>query len=450
MNDFLRGSLHRRKMLKGLGALISLPWLESLAAKGVQAAAAGGAAPPLRMGFMFVPNGMNMELWTPTAEGDNFPLSPILEPLDSVKDKILLLSGMTHSKANANGDGPGDHARSASTFLTGAQAYKTSGANIRVGVSVDQLAAKKIGHTTRLASLEIGIEPNRMAGDCDSGYACAYSSSIAWKTPSTPLAKEINPRSLFERMFGDEMEITPAAREMRRKRRLSVLDYVSEDVKKLQPRLSGSDTRKLDEYFSSVREIETRISRFEQPGSEVKRPEKPDGIPEDYETHLKLMFDLLTLAYQTDITRISTFMLANEGSNLSYRSVGVTDGHHELSHHNRKPEKLEHIGRINKLHMKYFAEFLSKLNTIPEGDGVLLDNCMILYGSAIGDGDRHNHNDLPMLLAGRGSGSIKTGRHIRFPDQTPAANLFLSMLDRLGIHEEKFGDSTGRLDKLDA
>ena len=439
--------ISRRGVLRGLGAAISLPWLESLATRTAVGAPAVAAA-PLRLGFMFVPNGMNMELWTPKQEGADYELTPTLQPLADLKQKMLVLSGLTHDKARANGDGPGDHARSASTFLTGCQAFKTGGANIRVGVSVDQLAAKKIGSATRLPSLELGIEPNRMAGDCDSGYACAYSSSISWKSATTPVAKEIHPRALFERLFGDEAELSPAAREMRKKRRLSVLDFVSEDVRKLQPRLSGSDARKLDEYFTSVREIELQISRFEQKNANVKRPEKPDGTPEDYETHLRLMFELLAAAYQSDVTRISTFMLANEGSNLSYRTVGVTDGHHELSHHNRKAEKLEHIGRINLLHTKYFAEFLKKLDSMPEGDGTILDHSLFVYGSAIGDGDAHNHDDLPILLVGGGNGTIKPGRHIRYADETPAANLFLSLLDRAGVEAKSFGDSTGRLDQL--
>jgi len=443
--------ISRRTVLRGLGATIALPWLEGMLpaiCRGTEAAAGG---PATRLAFFFVPNGANMSDWTPAEEGRDYALPSILEPLAPFKDDLLVLSGLAHDKARANGDGPGDHARSASCFLTGSQPYKTSGANIKVGVSVDQVAAERIGQATRLPSLELGCEGGLNSGNCDSGYSCAYSHNISWKTESTPMAKEIDPRLAFERLFGGEGAESAAGREQRARRQQSILDFALEDARRLNDRLGQSDRRKLDEYLTSVRELEQRIARAEQESAAEKPPaDKPAGIPPEYRDHLRLMGDLVALAFQTDSTRICTFMLANEGSNRGYGFIDVPDGHHDLSHHGRDEGKMAKISKINRFHMEQFAYFLEKLKSLPEGDGNLLDHSLIVYGSAIGDGDQHNHDDLPLLLLGKGNGTVDSGRHVRIDGETPVNNLYLSLLDRMGVEVESLGDSTGRLDVLTA
>lgn len=438
--------LSRRTILQGLGVSLALPFLEAMGPRSAFAAPASGF--PNRLGFVFFPNGAIMDKWTPKGEGTGFEFSPTLEPLSKFRDKLNVLSGLMQDNANAKGDGPGDHARSAAAFLTGAHPNKKG--EIRVGQSVDQVAAEKIGQLTRLPSLELGTEPNRTAGQCDSGYSCAYSSAISWKTESTPMAKEIVPRLAFERMFGGSAEDRKQAAK-RNFYRKSILDAVSGDTAKLQTKVGKSDQRKLDEYFSSVREIEQRIARAVADQSERPIPaiELPAGVPRDADEHIKLMFDILAIAYQTDTTRVATFMLANEGSDRQYRMVEIEEGHHSLSHHQSKPEPMEKIQKIDKYLAGRFAAFLEKLDSIQEGDGTLLDHSMIVYGSAIGDGNAHNHDNLPIVLAGRGHGSITTGRHVVY-DRAPLNNLFLSLLDRVDAKVDALGDSSGRLGKLDA
>jgi hypothetical protein len=388
--------------------------------------------------------------WTPNAEGYDFELPYVLEPLKAVKDEVLVLTGLTHDKGRANADGPGDHARSAASFLTGCQPVKTAGANIRVGISVDQLAAKRTGHYTKFPSLEIGLEPGRGAGSCDSGYSCAYSNSISWSSESTPVAKEVNPRLVFERLFSNRApEPGGESRAKRNLYKTSVLDLVSEDARRLKSSLGKTDERKVDEYLGGIRELELRIAQSEKEATaDLPRLDVPPGIPQDFAQHARLMCDLLTLAFQSDITRIATFMLANEGSNRSYRQIEVPEGHHDLSHHGGDAAKHAKIRTINRYHVSQLAYLLEKLKAIPEGEGTVLDNCMIVYGSGIGDGNRHNHDNLPVVLAGRGGGTLRTGRHIRFPDETPMANLFLSMLERVGAATDRFGDSTSTLPLL--
>jgi hypothetical protein len=335
--------------------------------------------------------------------------------------------------------------------LTGTHPLKTDGANIRAGVSVDQVAAEKLGHLTRFRSLELGIDRGAQSGSCDTGYSCAYSSNIAWRSETTPVAKEVNPRLVFDRLFASSnLNESAAAKAKRDLYRKSILDFVNDDASSLERRLGAGDKRKLDEYLTCVRELENRIARSEE-GTKVDLDgvARPDGIPKDYEQHLRLMFDLMALAFQGDVTRISTFMYANEGSTKSYSLIGVPEGHHDLSHHGGDPKKHEKIKTINKYHVEQFAYFLGKLKAIREGDGSLLDNIMIVYGSGIGDGDRHNHNDLPIVLAGRGGGTVKTGRHLKYDKNTPLNNLYLAMLDRVGVSALRLGDSTGKLAKLD-
>ena len=440
--------ISRRSVLRGLGVSLALPWLESTQAI---AKVAGASASPRRMAFIFVPNGVHLPKWTPTTEGYGFQLPHILEPLAPVQDDLLVLSGLTHDKGRANGDGAGDHARSASVFLTGSQPRKTDGENIRSGISVDQLAANHIGHYTRFSSLELGTDPGRQAGGCDSGYSCAYSSNISWSSESTPVGKEVNPRLVFERLFagGTKREVDQSVAERQAMQR-SILDFISEDAKQLQRSLSRNDNRKLDEYLTGVREVERRIDVGTQaPDLDTELDyDVPAGIPKDYREHIRLMCDMMVLAFQTDSTRIATMMFANAGDNKNYRNIDVPDGHHDLSHHRDDPVKLEKITRINRFHVEQLSYLLTKMKSIPEGDRSLLDNSMIVYGSGISDGNRHNNENLPILLAGSGGGTIETGRHVRYDTETPMCNLFMSMLARMNVDVPYIGDSTGYLSRL--
>lgn len=439
--------ISRRTTLKGLGIALALPWLESMGPMSSWGASVSPTdSAPNRLAFLYVPNGVNMADWTPAKDGTDFELPSILESLNFTKDQLLVLTGLTADKARANGDGPGDHARALAAFLTGVQPRKTDGTDIRAGVSVDQVAASRVGQYTRLPSLEIGVEGGAMSGNCDSGYSCVYSSTMSWRSATQPLPKEINPKAVFERLFGGSGD---ASQEARNTRRRSVLDYVLEDSRDLSRSLGANDVRKLDEYFSSVRDLEVRIARASELAP-VTAPEYdvPDRIPELYEDHIRIMADMMFLAFQADITRVCTFVLANEGSNRSYKFIDVPEGHHDLSHHGNEEEKKEKIKRINTFHSRQLAYLLEKLRSTQEGDGTLLDHCMIAYGSGNSDGNRHNHDDLPILVAGGGCGTLRGGRHLRVPSETPLNNLWLSLLDRMEIQMEQLGDSTGRLSDL--
>lgn len=436
--------LSRRTLLQGAGAAIALPWLEAM--DPIYSWANQGRRHPVRMAFFYVPNGKHMRDWTPATEGALGELPPILRPLESLKSDITVLTGLTADKARPHGDGPGDHARAMAAFLTGAQPRKTDGADIRLGVSVDQVAASRLADQTRLASLEIGCDPSAMAGNCDSGYSCVYSSTISWRSATTPMPKMVNPRLVFDRLFASDAGADRARRDARRR---SILDFVREESVTLQSDLSANDRRKLDEYFTAIRDIEGRIER----ASRMPAPTAPDitlpqGVPGNFVDHVRLLGDLLTLAFQTDSTRVSTFVFANEGSNRAYPTIGAAEGHHSLSHHENNPAKQAKISQINTHHTTQLAYILNKLKESREGDGSLLDNCMIAYGSGNSDGNRHNHDDLPILLAGKGGGSIRTGRHIRYQRDTPLNNLWLSMLERMQTPVDQIGDSTGRLQGL--
>ncbi len=437
--------MSRRTVLKGIGASVALPWLEAMGPFRAWASHEPNRV-PVRMAFVYVPNGKNMADWTPTAVGTDFTLPRILEPLADVREYVSVLTGLTADKARPNGDGAGDHARAMAAFLTGAQPRKTDGTDIRAGVSVDQLAASRIGSQTRLGSLEIGCDPSALAGNCDSGYSCAYSSTVSWRSATTPVPKLNNPRLVFDRLFGAGNDADRARRDRNRR---SILDFVREDANALQPNLGANDRRRLDEYMVSIRDIEERIERAARM-PEPPRPSmtQPTGIPQNYQEHIRLLSDLLVLAFQADITRVSTFVFANEGSNKAYPFIEVREGHHDLSHHGNDRAKMQKIATINRFHTTQLAYLLGRLKNIREGDGTLLDNCMIAYGSGNSDGNRHNHDDLPILLAGRGSGTIRAGRHIRYANNTPLNNLWVSMLDRIGTRVEALGDSTGRLANL--
>ncbi len=437
--------ISRRTVLRGLGVSVALPWLEVMSPKGLSAAAAMvpgvGAAPPVRIAFVFMPNGVNYEAWAPVGEA----LSPTLSALAQVRQHFNIMTGLTLTNARANGDGPGDHARSSASFLTGRQARKTAGNDIRNGVSVDQVAAAEIGKKTRLPSLELGCEHGPAAGNCDSGYSCAYSSNISWRDEATPMAKVIDPRAAFERLFGDATQA--AAAQERMSRRQSILDFVLEDSKGLAGRLGTADRRKLEQYETAVRELEMRIERARNETTPQKLPgvAAPEGVPEKIGEHMDLMYDMMLLAFQTDTTRVSTLMLAVDGSNRTFPEIGVKEGHHHLSHHQNEADMIEKIRRIDRFHVERFGRFIERLAATPEGDGTLLDHSLIMLGGGISDGNRHDHHNLPILLAGRAGKTVETGRVVESPGETPLCNLYLAMLEKAGCGRAEFGDSTGAL-----
>ena len=434
-----------------MGAVVALPFLDAMTPAFGATSRIGSAQlkqAPFRMAFTYVPNGITMDAWTPAAFGSNFAMSRVLAPLAPFQEKLLVLSGLCHHNGMPLGDGAGDHARAAATFLTGVHPRKTAGADIAGGVSVDQIAAQKVGGQTRFASLELGCEDGHLVGNCDSGYSCAYSNSISWRTPSQPNPAEINPRSVFERLFGDGGS-DPTAMARRQAYNKSILDFVMDDAKSLKISLGPTDNRKMDEYLDGIREIERRIEQIEKEGRVITPSmEHPDGIPVEFADHARLMFDLMAVAFQTDSTRVATFMLGREGSTRTYREIGVPDAHHPITHHRNDPELIEKVTKINCFHMQQYAYFLQKLQSIQEGDKTLLDNVMLVYGSGLSDGNRHDHNNLPVLVAGGGTGTLKPGRHIQFKKETPMTNLFVAMLDRAGVKQEKLGDANGELDQL--
>jgi hypothetical protein len=434
-----RLALSRRALLRGGAVVVALPWLDAM-----RPAMAGPAKGPekLRLAIVFGPNGQRMDTWTPKAEGA-LALSPTLEPFEAHKKQLLVLSGLTIHGGRALGDGPGDHAREGASFLTCAHPRKTGGADIKAGVSIDQLLASRVGAATAFPSLEVGTEAGTAGGVCDSGYACAYTNNISWRTESQPMPKEHRPRALFERLFGDpDAAEGSAARAKRLAERASVLDLVLEDAKRLVGRLGPADRRKLDEYLTSVREVEARLAK-DAPATAVTVPEGLRGGP-DVPAKIRLFFDLLVLAFQTDRTRFATFMLGNAGSNLSYGFLEAPEGHHDLSHHGGEAPKLEKVARINRFHAEQVAAFLDRLDAAKEDGSTLLERTIVLYASALADGNAHAHHDLPVLIAG-GGGGWKTGRHVRFAKETPMANLYLSFLERFGQPDRAFADSTGTL-----
>lgn len=433
----------RRIFLKGIAGTLALPSLQSIAAAAPAAtSAASAAAAPTRLAFIYIPNGVNLDLWLPKRREN---ISETLKPLEGLRDHFSVMRNLDHDKARPNGDGAGDHARANASFLTGCQARKTAGADIRAGVSVDQIAAQQIGHLTRLPSLELSTDPPRRSGNCDSGYSCAYQFNLSWRGESTPAPAERDPRLVFERLFGSGDETQDARRRVYQK---SILDFVMEDAKRLNKRLDGNDRGKMDEYLTAVRDVEQRIEQAEKFRVEVPEDLKPNGVPESYREHIRMMYELMALAFQTDTTRIASFLLAHDGSNRSFPEIGVSDAHHELSHHRGHGETLRKIGEIDRFYVEQLAWFLEKLRTTPEGEGNLLDHSMIVYGGGIADGNRHNHDDLPVILAGHGGGTLSQGRVIKAPEGTPMTNLYLSLLDRMGVKAERIGDSNGKLEAI--
>lgn len=444
-------SLSRRRFLRGLGACLALPGLESLlpaASPKVPAAAGAGAGAPLRTAFIYFPNGAIQPNWWPKGEGNDFQLSPTLVPLAPVKHQIQVLGGLDHVNASPGPDGAGDHARASGSFLTGVRVKKTAGSDIRAGISIDQVIANQVGHLTRFPSLELTCDAVRKSGNCDSGYSCAYQYNLSWRSESTPVAPEPNPRLLFERLFGSGSPGERAASLARRQsRQRSILDFVVDDARALQGQLADRDRQKLDEYLTSVREIEKRIEATERFGAAPDPAvATPAGIPAGYEEYLDVMFDLLLLAFQTDSTRVATFLLANEGSNRAFPEIGIPEGHHYLTHHQNKQDMIDKVAAIDLFYLRRFARFLGKMEAAKDADGrSLLASSMIVYGSGNADANRHTHVNLPVLLAGGGGGRLTPGRYAKFGG-VPMSNLFLSMADRMGAGSiERLGDSTGRL-----
>jgi hypothetical protein len=437
-------ALPRRSFLRGVGISLALPFLDAMV-PALSAITKTAANPARRLGFVYVPQGAVMDKWTPSGEGTDFELSSILSPLAQYRDRLTIPTGLANKQAESLGDGGGDHSRAGTGWLSGVHAKRTEGADLRAGTTADQIAASEIGQFTRLPSLELALEGYDVVGNCDVGYSCAYMNTISWQTPTRPLPMETNPRLVFERLFGDGDSTTE--RLARQEEDRSILDSVIHEVARFRNALGSQDQARVTEYLDAVREIERRIQRAEEQQAELNLavPPQPAGIPDTFEEHAKLMFDLQVLAFQADITRVTTFLMAREVSQRTYPQIGVSDPHHALSHHQQDVEKLAKLAKINTLHVAMFAYFLEKLRATPDGDGSLLDHSMILYGSGISDGNTHNHSPLPLVIAGGGAGRLKGGRHLKYPKDTPMANLLLTLLDHADVRTEHLGDSTGRL-----
>jgi len=451
MNFSLKKQLPRRTLLRGMGSAIALPFLDAMIPAFAPAAPTSKA--PARMAFVYFPNGVQAGTWGPQSESavSALPeaLPRVLTPLADYRQDILILENLTCDGGRAHGDGPGDHGRAGASYLTGAHPKKTFGKDLEAGVSVDQYAASKIGGATRFASLELGGEEGIQGGNCDNGYSCAYSNSISWRTPNTPNPPEVRPRAVFERLFGSaDIERDPVKRAKLERYNKSVLDSVLTDAKRLKGDLGGDDQRKLDEYLYAIREIETRIQKAERQNTQgvpsLLAP--PSSVPEHYTEHSRLMFDLMVAAFQTDSTRIITFLMAIEQSNRNYREIGIAEAHHGLTHHGGDKEKIEKCIKINMYEMEQFAYFLGKLKSTKDGDGTLFDHVMVTYGSGLSLG--HNHDNLPTLATGRANKLFNLGRQVKYPVDTPLANLHVAMLDSMGIPAENFADSKGKLGYL--
>lgn len=436
--------LPRRTFLRGLmGTTVALPLLDAMV-PALSAATTTAAGPKMRMGFVYVPHGAVMDKWTPATEGTGFEFTPILKPLEPFRDRLLIVSGLANKAAESQGDGGGDHARSAPSYLSGIHPLRTEGEDVRAGTTIDQIAAQKISQDTPLPSLELGIEDTGLVGVCDVGYSCAYMNSIAWRTPTQPLPMEINPRVVFERLFGDGS--TAAERLARKQEDRSILDSITGEVSHLETGLGARDRGKVSDYLDNVREIERRIQMAEKRASlNINVPESPIGVPESFEEHAKLMYELQVLAYQAEITRVSTFMIARDLSQRTFPQIGVPEPHHSVSHHGNNPVMIAKLEKINNYHATLFAYFLDKLRSTPDGDGNLLDHSIIMYGSSMSNPNEHNHFPLPLLVAGGGCGKLQGGRHLKFAERTSMANLLLAILEKAGVERGSLGDSTGML-----
>jgi len=438
---FITGkSIPRRTFLRGVGATVALPFLDAMAP-----AFAATPTPPVRLAFLYVPNGIDMQNWNLEHEGPFGAFPRVLKPLEAFKNDIIQIGNLTNNSGRALLDGPGDHGRCAGSYLTGVQVRKTT-TDIKASISCDQIIANKIGSQTRFASLELGMDDSRQAGDCDSGYSCAYTNNLAWRSETQPLPPTLDPRVLFERLFGTGVVLSPEAKERQARYRRSILDFVTGDARKLQSSLGPTDRRKLEEYLSSIRDVEQQLEKAERENVVNPGMDKPYGVPPDFGEHFKLMTDMMTIAFQADLTRVITFLMTREGTSRAYREIGIADGHHPCTHHQGKPDLMEKVTQINEYHTKQVAGWLGNLKAIKEGDSNLLDNSMIVYGAGLSDGNRHLHDDLPTLLIGRGGNYFKPGRRVLVRKETPMSNFHLTLMDRMGVPLENFGDSSGHLD----
>ena len=439
----LRQPMHRRTVLRGIQTAIALPFLEAMAPG---SAAADTAARPKRLQVFYTPNGMMMEDFRPTTTGAGYIMPPTLAPLGDFRDRMTIITGLGHPMAAAMGDRPAGHGRSCPAFLTGTHVRQTEGSDIRCGISMDQVLARHVGEATQVSSIEAGIDQASLLGSCDIGYSCAYTNGISWLSPTVPLPVAANPREVFERLFGDEDAGDGGARAAAWHRKASLLDFVREDAARLQRQLGASDRHKLDEYLDATRDVERRIQRATATPMATAGIERPTGIPDQFDDHVRIMIDLQVLAMQADITRISSFMIGREICNRTYPEIGVPDSHHMLSHHGHNPEKIAKLAQINRYHMGYFAYLLRRLAEVRDGDATLLDRTLVLRGSAFGDPNEHDHMDLPVIVAG---GLIKGGGHLAVPRGTTMSNLLLSCLQMFDVPVQSFGDSTGPLQGLD-
>ena len=438
-------AISRRTVLRGMGATVALPLLDAM----IPALAPAAATTPVRrFGVVYHPNGVIYDQWLPKAAGANFELSPTLKGLEPFKNQLIVITGLFSDQAEANGDGGGDHSRACGSYLTGVH-VKKSDSNVENAVSMDQIAAKAFERETQLSSLQITADENSLLGSCDLGYSCAYSSTLSWLTPTLPLMAENNPRVLFERMFGSSDSTDPRVRASRLHQDQSLLDSVSERVNQLQRQLGSADNRKMSDYLASLRDVERRIQKAEEQSSkELPGVAQPAGIPADFDSHVRLLYDLQLLAYQADLTRVITFMYGREQTARPYPQIGIPEPHHPLTHHQQNPEKMDKCAKIQRYHIALFAQYLEKLRNTPDGDGSLLDHLIIQLGSGISNSDRHTHGPLPTFLVGGGAGTLKGGRHLVYPEHTPLTNLQLTLLNKLGVPSEKLGDSTGQFREL--
>lgn len=436
--------LHRRTMLRGLGTAMALPFFETmLPARAAEAAAKG----PLRLSVFYMPNGMIMQNFVPKDTGANYTMSEVLKPLEAQRDKFAVISGLAHVNATPLGDGPGDHGRACGTYLTGVHVKKTEGYDLSDGVSMDQYVAKETGKITQISSLELGLEPPGLIGSCDSGYSCAYTNTLSWSDPKTPLPTTVDPRKVFERLFGDGDKIDQASRLAQVQHQASILDYVMDDAKRLSKKLSADDLRKMDEYMTSVRDLERRIQKVETGGGAAISSDmtRPSGIPDSFMEHAKMMIDLQVLAMRADLTRVSSLMVANEISNRSYTEIGISDAHHSMSHHGGDPVKLAKLVRIEAMFIGHYSYYLKQLEAAKEFDGTLLDRTLAWAGPGFGDPNTHDHLYMGAIIGG---GLVKGNRHIVVPKDTPMSNLLVSAMNLVGVQQDKIGDSTGPLTQL--
>jgi hypothetical protein len=441
-------AISRRAILRGVGASFALPLLDAMVPALSAASAAAVVKPVRRLGFMYIPNGAILGKWTPESVGTGFEFTPTLKPLEPFRDRLVVVSNLASRPAEAEvGEGSGDHARASAVWLSGIHPNRTEGADLRGGTTIDQIAAEQLGRDTQLRSLELAVEDFSTAGSCDIGYSCAYVNTLSWRTPTTPLPMQTNPRTVFEQLFGDDGSAD--ARQRRLEEDRSILDAIVGEIGRLQKRLGAGDRRRVTDYLDGVREIERRIKKIEeQAESQLALPDLPAGIPDLYDDHVKLMYDLQVLAYQADITRVTTFMLSREASQRTYSHIGVPDAHHSISHHGNVAEKMERVAKINAYHVSLFGYFLDKLRSTPDGEGNLLDHSLLLYGGCISDPNLHSHSPLPVLLAGGAAGQLKGGRHIRYAPDTPMTNLLTSMLEKVNVETGRIGDATGTLSDL--